>query len=62
MTTIAFCGCPPLSQGAKYQEDSYGSGNRVFNEKATREGIREWRCTCCAKVKRGLANSQADSK
>jgi len=44
---IKYCGCPPTSRGAAYQERTYGPGMRVCSEKAGIE--KRYRCTCCGK-------------
>ena len=62
MTLVAFCGCASGSLGARFQDEVYGRGHRDFNEKKDKEGNREWRCTCCAKIERNLINKSKGDK
>ncbi len=46
MTRVHPCTCPAEKPGPKFQEKTYGKGNRVFNQtEKSDKGV--WRCTCC---------------
>lgn len=50
MTIVAYCGCNATTEGAKYQENTYGKGMRVMNSKREKPGEPiVYRCTCCEK-------------